>query len=101
MLKSEPGPFSSRHMKTTVSKHAVRTDRDSAQMARSSPVNPWFHDDADERVTRLLLAWLLTAANVIDWAEGFLRRGVSNDGEDGVRCERLKERPARSPSRHR
>jgi hypothetical protein len=86
-------------MKDTVSKHADRADTDSAQMARSSSVNPWFHDDADERVTRLLLAWLLTAANVIDWAEGLLRRGVSKDGEDGVRCEdgRLEERPARSP----
>ena len=49
---------------------------------------------------RLLLACLLTAANVIDWVEGVLRRGVSNDGEDGLRCEdgRLKERPARSLS---
>ena len=52
---------------------------------------------------RLLLACLLTAANVIDWVEGVLRRGVSNDGEDGLRCEdgRLKERPARSLSQRR
>jgi hypothetical protein len=51
-------------------------------MARSSSVKPWFHHDADEGVTRLLLAWLLTAANVIDWVEGLLRRGARNDGED-------------------
>jgi hypothetical protein len=52
---------------------------------------------------RLLLAGLLTAAKVIDWVEGVLRRSVSNNGEDGLRCEdrRLKERPARAPSRHR
>jgi len=76
---------------------------DRAQMARSSSVKPWFHDDADERAKRLLLAGLLTAANVIDWVEGLLGRRVSNDGEDGLRCEdgRLTERPARSPSRHR
>jgi len=29
---------------------------------------------------RLLLAWLLTAAKVIDWVEGLLRRSVSNNG---------------------
>jgi hypothetical protein len=59
--------------------------------------------NADERAKRILLACLLTAANVIDWVEGVLRKGVSNDGEDGLRCEdgRLKERPARSLSRHR
>jgi len=74
-----------------------------AQMVRSSSVKPWFHHDADDRANRLLLACLLTAANVIDWVEGLVRRGVSNDGEGGVRCEdgRLKGRPARSPSRHR
>jgi hypothetical protein len=104
MLKGEPRPsLPSRHMKDDRFLARCQNCIDSAQMARSSSVKPWFHHDADERAKRLLLACLLTAANVIDWVEGILRRGVRRDGEDGLRCEdgRLKERPARSLSRHR
>jgi hypothetical protein len=39
----------------------------------------WASQDAGDKAMRLALAWLLAAANLIDWVECFLGGGVIRD----------------------